>query len=139
MRRSNKQSDGDQDLLDISEQEKIVNELRVAAIRQGSSARKIFSFFFIFLVLAFLCCWVHTQFYSWEAPHESELEGRLPYWIFQVFYLGTAVIFGTLAAAIKVSLLIVLTFLCSILSHRNQQTCQAGNIAWECSEVYFSS
>lgn len=92
----------DEDILDSTEQEALVEEFRAEARRQAKRARIMFQILFIVAACCYLGCFVNGILLPWDMDHESVFKDLIPYETFQVYYAFSFVTFLVLSAIVRV-------------------------------------
>lgn len=105
MKRSTKQNDDENEyevLLETSEQEKIISNLRQEAIQNSLQLRRAFSIVYCLLGLCFIYCLAKFIYDPWESIHQLRFKNSVPESYFCLYYIFTIYSFFRGATVIQV-------------------------------------
>lgn len=99
---SNNSNKDEHILLDESEQNQIIEELKTSASFQSSTTRQLFAVLFVTIAVIFLVCLGHSLYEPWKMEHQKHFKEILPHWIFLGYYLASAFCFFISAIVVLV-------------------------------------
>lgn len=88
--------------IDVTEQENIVHELKLAAVRQSSQTRLLFCLLFAAIGCIFFSCFCFSLLNPWEISHQSVFRDLVPLHLFNIFYAFSCFSFTVLGFSLTV-------------------------------------
>lgn len=92
----------DGEVLDETEQNKIIEDLTSQAAQLSDSTRKMFMWLFIIISAGFFFCVVHSTNNPWSMEHQRHFRELVPHFLFQVYYAASSFCFAIAAVVIQV-------------------------------------